>query len=90
MLTTRPLTTSLHISVGEVVQGEHGAVEQLQDQDGGEGVDPPTHAHHPGPVLPARLRQLLMRGREPSRKLQVNMTSFMRMGPILYFIRTMG
>ena len=53
---------------GQVVQGEHGAEQQLQDPDGGEGVDPPAHAHHPRPVVTARLRQLLVQGGEPSGK----------------------
>ena len=42
-----------------------------KDPDGGEGVDPPAHAHHPRPVVTARLRQLLVRRRKLARKFKV-------------------
>ncbi len=57
---------------GSLVQRADSSVSQRQNPDGGQGGLGQTHAHPQGTLLAQRFRQLLLRGGELARKLQVS------------------
>ena len=60
-----------------MVQGKHGAVQQFQDQDGGERINSSSHSHHKRALVATRLWKLLMCSRKLARKFEVSFKYFL-------------